>query len=381
MSTEMVPFVVELGGSPWPLWRQSADSKVALAKDLDVARWLGYTDLHKIRELITRYGDELGGVSATAAETSPRGGRPAVSNFLTREQALFIAAKSETPNATAVLKTMIAVFVKAHDLLAGYAERIAYLESENRRLSTARPASTLRPTDIAAAWARAHLEASKEPLPLREAWARYVVWSQEKGLPMPLHLSTLSSGVAAMFHQVRQPGRVAYYCAFRAEPLPVELPEPAQSRQQSLPFAAAQQHDGPDLADRALRVLERHPGGLGAEHMAQVLGAPVPVMTAVLGGMVEAGALGVKPAAARLLYRVAEREPEQAPMTDIQRRVYEYMETQPPGQRIPTQEIAKAIGCELSPSQLSKVGMAARALGYEQVRHESGSGWRKPEVN
>lgn len=257
--------------------------------------------------------------------------------------------------------------------------RDALIADLRRQLATQRGPAALRPTDIAAAWARAHLEASKEPLPLREAWARYVVWSQEKGLPMPLHLSTLSSGVAAMFHQVRQPGRVAYYCAFRAEPLPVELPEP-QSRQQALPFAA-QQHDGPDLADRALRVLERHPGGLGAEHMAQVLGAPVPVMTAVLGGMVEAGALGVKPAAARLLYRVAEREPEQAPMTDIQRRVYEYMETQPPGQRIPTQEIAKAIGCDLSPSQLSKVGMAARALGYEQVRHESGSGWRKPEVN
>ena len=79
---------------------------------------------------------------------------------------------------------------------------------------------------------------------------------------MPLHLSTLSYGLAALFHQSKTRGAVAYYCQLRAQPLPVDLPQRAQ---QSLPLPAAEP-DAADLADRTLRLLAR--GDLPAGHPA-----------------------------------------------------------------------------------------------------------------
>ena len=92
--------------------------------DLDLARWLGFTDPHKVRALIRRNIDagHLPGVSATVAETSPRGGRPGAEYFLTEAEALFIATRSETPKSIAVTKTMIAVFVDVRNADAPPAE-------------------------------------------------------------------------------------------------------------------------------------------------------------------------------------------------------------------------------------------------------------------
>lgn len=121
MSTELVPIHVEHNGAMWPLW-QSAGSKEPLAKDLDVARWLEYRRERDIRQIIERYTDELGEVSRhRTAKPGSRGGRPEEGYLLTEEQALFIAAKSETPKATQVLKAMIAVFLRARDMMRGAA--------------------------------------------------------------------------------------------------------------------------------------------------------------------------------------------------------------------------------------------------------------------
>lgn len=120
MSTALAPITVEHNGAMWPLW-QSADSKEPLAKDLDVAAWLGYEHPRRIRSLIKGHAIDLGEVRTAAVQTSEKGGRPSAAYLLTEEQALFIAAKSETPKATQVLKAMIAVFLRARDMMRGAA--------------------------------------------------------------------------------------------------------------------------------------------------------------------------------------------------------------------------------------------------------------------
>ena len=114
-SSSLVPVVVDYEGRRWPMFKAGADP---LCKDLDLAAVLEFADPHKIRPLIERWSDELGGVSAMVAETTPRGGRPGRAYYLTEEQALFIIAKSETARATWVLKAMIQVFLKARGLVA-----------------------------------------------------------------------------------------------------------------------------------------------------------------------------------------------------------------------------------------------------------------------
>ncbi|WP_168220226.1 phage antirepressor KilAC domain-containing protein [Azospirillum thermophilum] len=81
-------------------------------RDLDLAARLGFSDPHKIRNLIERHADALAalGISATVAETSPRGGRPGKAHYLNRKQAIFITAKSETPEATEITIEIIEKF-------------------------------------------------------------------------------------------------------------------------------------------------------------------------------------------------------------------------------------------------------------------------------
>lgn len=387
--TDLIPVTVEMNGAPWALWRQSSESKIPLAKDLDVARWLGYSDPHMIRRLIDRYSDELGGVSVTATETGAQGGRPGRAYYLNDEQALFIAAKSDTPNANAVLKTMIVLFKKACAMLAGYEQTIADL----RRQLAARPAPALRPTDIAAAWAKAYLEPAQEPMLVMDVWPRYVEWARDNGQPMPAATQVLAGGLSVHFHRVQRPTpRAAYFCALRSAPLPVELP----AVQQSLPFEAAPRHDeiraqvrayfegqGPrpmaetemaDLLDRVTRVLERNE--LEAAHVAEVLAAqPMPVQ-AVLGAGVETGRFTARAKSGRLLYRAVEREAEPQ-LTDIQCQVKAYMETRPEGERITTREVVEALGLTADKATEVRVGMALRSLGYQRDRRHDGSGWRR----
>lgn len=128
-AVELVEVVVDFKGRRWPLFRHGQEEM--LAKDLDLARWLGFANPHSIRKLIDRYTDELGGLFSAmeknAASDGSERGRLGRTYYLTEQQALYLIAKSDTPKASEWLKLMIAVFMKARrgqladaQQLAGY---------------------------------------------------------------------------------------------------------------------------------------------------------------------------------------------------------------------------------------------------------------------
>lgn len=84
--------------------------------DLALAKALGFTDTHKIRNLIKRHIKALnafGGISATVAENAETKGRgrPGRSYYLNEHQAVFLCTKSETANATALTIKLVETFV------------------------------------------------------------------------------------------------------------------------------------------------------------------------------------------------------------------------------------------------------------------------------
>ena len=112
MADALIKLDVDHEGHKLALW-QEGPGGIPLLKDLDLGEWLGFNRPRKIRELIDRYRPSLGEVSPYrgAKPSSPTGGRPEEGYLLTEEQALFIAAKSDTPKATAVLKMIVRVFM------------------------------------------------------------------------------------------------------------------------------------------------------------------------------------------------------------------------------------------------------------------------------
>lgn len=84
------------------------------ARDLDIAERLGFERPRDIRKLIERNLPEIEsfGVCATVARTpDQRGGRPATEYWLTEEQALLVASRSDAENAPTVRRMLIKVFV------------------------------------------------------------------------------------------------------------------------------------------------------------------------------------------------------------------------------------------------------------------------------
>lgn len=82
-------------------------------EDLKLAEALGFSDKHKIRELIKKHRpslEEFGEVSAVERKPTAKGGRPGRTFYLNRKQALFITAKSETERAAIVTVQMVEVF-------------------------------------------------------------------------------------------------------------------------------------------------------------------------------------------------------------------------------------------------------------------------------
>lgn len=102
---------------------------VARVRDVGLAVWLDFSRPRDIRKLIARLVEtgQLSGVRmrATVARIEIRPGvtRSATGDdyWLTREQALFVAARSETPKACAVLQTIVRAFVMLQDHLEGRA--------------------------------------------------------------------------------------------------------------------------------------------------------------------------------------------------------------------------------------------------------------------
>jgi hypothetical protein len=92
--------------------------KEARIRDLELGERLGYAEPRMIRKLISGLRDDghLPGVVCSAAEQTPeslaKGGRPARVFWLDERSALFVAARSETTSASAVLAEVIDVFVR-----------------------------------------------------------------------------------------------------------------------------------------------------------------------------------------------------------------------------------------------------------------------------
>ena len=112
--TSLIPIAVNHEGRSWSLFKTGEEGE-PLAKDVDVAKWLGFERPRDFRKLIDRHAEALGEVSRHrgAKPSAPTGGRPEEGYLLREDQALYLAAKSETPNAQLVLKTLIAVFMAA----------------------------------------------------------------------------------------------------------------------------------------------------------------------------------------------------------------------------------------------------------------------------
>lgn len=108
--------IVRVGA--WEFVAPTADSEPRM-RDLDLAARLGNSRPRDIRPLIARWEPEIGPI--LSRETVSRGlcrGKTAtevtvIEYWLTEAQALFIAAKSETKGATAILKDMIRVYMLA----------------------------------------------------------------------------------------------------------------------------------------------------------------------------------------------------------------------------------------------------------------------------
>lgn len=82
-------------------------------RDLRLAEALGMANPHAIRRLIERHREVLGTfgeVSHLDAKPNRRGGRPSKSFYLTKRQALYITAKSDTERAALVTIQMVELF-------------------------------------------------------------------------------------------------------------------------------------------------------------------------------------------------------------------------------------------------------------------------------
>lgn len=81
--------------------------------DLRLGEALGFANAIDIRKIIRRHEialKRLGEVFATVAKTNIQGGRPATEYYLTKKQAIYITAKSETENAVDLTIHVIEVF-------------------------------------------------------------------------------------------------------------------------------------------------------------------------------------------------------------------------------------------------------------------------------
>jgi predicted ArsR family transcriptional regulator len=81
--------------------------------DLRLAEVLGFANKHMIRVLIRRHLEALkrfGEVSLVQEKPGKQGGRPGISFYLNKRQALYITAKSDTPRAAEITVEMVEVF-------------------------------------------------------------------------------------------------------------------------------------------------------------------------------------------------------------------------------------------------------------------------------
>ncbi|QRE76480.1 hypothetical protein [Methylobacterium aquaticum] len=113
--------------------------------DIRLAEVLGFVDRHKIRTLIRRHVEVLatfGEVSAERRKPSAAGGRPGQTYWLSKKQALFITAKSDTERAALVTVQMVEVF---DAVTSGATPPVTVKAHRRARPKPALPAPTARP--------------------------------------------------------------------------------------------------------------------------------------------------------------------------------------------------------------------------------------------
>ena len=74
--TSLIPIAVNHEGRSWSLFKTGEEGE-PLAKDVDVAKWLGFERPRDFRKLIDRHAEALGEVSRHrgAKPSAPTGGR------------------------------------------------------------------------------------------------------------------------------------------------------------------------------------------------------------------------------------------------------------------------------------------------------------------
>lgn len=119
--------IVRIDG--WPIAKAGFDDGVPRIRDVDLAERLGYGRPADIRELVRRLiaSKKLNEI-ALIRTVRKSGGRPAEEFWLTEEQALFVAARSETPRAVLILKAIIDVFMAARRDAENKKREVNFLE-------------------------------------------------------------------------------------------------------------------------------------------------------------------------------------------------------------------------------------------------------------
>jgi hypothetical protein len=127
-------------------FRAMGPERKAWADDLDVAKALGFSRPHKIRDLIKRLMKEDGflnesDVFTAAGKTSARGGRPGTDYRLSKSGALKVAFRSETKLAYALVEHVISVYERAEKAFTdhGTEPRVTFEEAGKRFIDGSMP--------------------------------------------------------------------------------------------------------------------------------------------------------------------------------------------------------------------------------------------------
>lgn len=135
--SDLIPITVEHRGSAWPLWT-NATGGAPLVLDLDLAKWAEQRNPSNVLRMIEHYEADLrdlGDLYRLEIAPPRGGGKARMATYLNEAQALFLIAKMETQKAKAALKTVIAVFLHARDMLSGLPQLRAELVAVNARVS------------------------------------------------------------------------------------------------------------------------------------------------------------------------------------------------------------------------------------------------------
>jgi len=138
--------------------------------DVELAKQLGYARPADVRKLVFRLVKAKilndSEVIAIVAQTSTRGGRPALEYWLSESGAIKVAAKSDTPEATRVLDKVILV----------YREAVRSFRESTRVLGEPAPAAPIAHDEASTRYCAGAVYIGDNPL-LRKQMQRAIRWT------------------------------------------------------------------------------------------------------------------------------------------------------------------------------------------------------------